>query len=247
MVFELAAAAGGQEAALFNMQLFRMYTQYFEHHKWPYTTEKTDFTTLNGCRFARVIINQPDSFAHLVFEGGVHRVQRKAVTSRDNKMHTSTATIAVMPLAVVDFKLDSNDLILETKRSNSPGGQQANKSESAVRITHKPTGIVAESQETKHQAKNKNIALLRLEQRIRDKIMAEITDNIEWLKKGQIKNAERSEKIRTYHYIRDELTDHRTKKSYPNMKDIINGNNPPLLDTVIKDVQEFMTNKNKED
>lgn len=229
-VFEITHGVGGSEAMLFADQMFDIYCKYFAYMKWPYRISDLN----KHDRSAKVIISSQDSFENLIQEAGVHRVQRVPATEKYGRMHTSTISIAVTPESILDYSLNEKDVEIKTKRSSGPGGQHVNKTESAVRLTHKPSGISIECQETRNQLENKKIGMKKLLEKLRDLELEKLTSQIVTMKKVQIGNANRNEKIRTYNFPQDRITDHRIKKSYHNLKSLFSGD-VAILDKIIKD------------
>lgn len=224
IIMEIRAGTGGDEAAMFAADLFRMYKRYAEKNKWQVNVLDSSTTELGGYKEIIFEINGPDVFSYLKHESGVHRVQRIPATEKGGRIHTSTATIAVLPQAEdVEVTLEPKDLKIDTYRSSGPGGQNVNKVETAVRITHLPTGTVVACQIDRSQAKNKERAMRMLKTKILDaKRQAEIAKRT-GARRAQIGGAERAEKIRTYNFPQDRLTDHRVKKSWHNLEGILSG------------------------
>lgn len=233
-IIEIRAGTGGNEAALFANDLLRMYSRYAENKKWPMKIINLHRTTLDGIKEAAMEINHAEAFPNLKYEAGVHRVQRIPVTEKSGRLHTSTATVAVLPQAK-NIKIEINPVDLEETffRSSGPGGQNVNKVETAVRLLHKPTGIVVECQSERHQQQNREKALELLKNKILNQRKEESIGHTEKERRSQIGHAERSEKIRTYNFPQDRVTDHRIKKSWHNLEQILNGN----LDEIIQGVK----------
>ncbi len=237
-VIEIRAGAGGDEAALFAANLFRMYKNYASNRGW--TISIIDYSLTEGGGYKEVVaqINGKRVYKALKYESGVHRVQRVPVTESSGRIHTSTASVAILPEAKdVDIEIKPEELEIEVMRASGAGGQCVNKTDSAVRITHKPTGIIVSCQETKHQAQNKEKAMQILRARLYEKKKSEQADKRSDLRSSQIGSAMRAEKIRTYNFPQNRVTDHRIKKSWHNLEDILNGDIQELLEQTQKEIQ----------
>lgn len=231
-ILEIRAGTGGDEAALFGATLFRMYQRYAEIQGWKFEILTLNETDLGGIKEASASISGKNVFAKLKFESGVHRVQRVPETETQGRVHTSAATVAVLPEAEeVDIKIEEKDLRIDVFRSSGPGGQSVNTTDSAVRITHIPTGLVVQQQDEKSQHKNKAKALKILRSRLydmeRDKLQKERSQN----RKSQVGSGDRSERIRTYNFPQGRVTDHRINLTLYKIDQIINGE---ALDEVIE-------------
>ena len=232
VIIEIRAGTGGEEAALFAAALFRMYTRYAERRRWQSEVLTANETGIGGLREVIFEVRGQGAYSRLKYEGGVHRVQRVPETESSGRIHTSTATVAVLPEAdEVDIHIDEKkDLKVDVYRSQGPGGQSVNTTDSAVRITHLPTGIVVAIQDEKSQHKNKAKALavlrarlLELEQRRAHEAEAEV-------RRSMVGSGERSEKIRTYNYPQDRVTDHRIGMDLHNLPNVLDGELDRLLD-----------------
>lgn len=232
VIMEFSAGVGGQEAMLFAGDMFDMYQRYAAYKGWSFNVLEYFTTDMGGLRHASVSISGDQAYRILRLEAGVHRVQRVPRTERQGRIHTSTMAIAVLPQpSEIDLKLESKDLRIETKKASGAGGQHVNTTDSAVRITHLPTGISAESQQERSQHKNKAIAMTMLQTRIYSRILEEQTSNERSLRRSQVGSAGRSEKIRTYNFPQDRVTDHRFGRSLHGVPDYLTGLD--LLDEMV--------------
>ena len=239
VIMEIRSGAGGEEAALFAHSLLRMYTMYVQSRGWELETLNLNETELDGVKEAIVAVNGAGAYNRLKYESGVHRVQRVPETETQGRIHTSTATVAVMPQAEeVDFELDPKDLRIDTFRSSGAGGQHINKTSSAIRVTHIPTGTVVECQNERSQFQNKDKALEILRSRLLAQKQKEQQDAINANRQGQVGTGDRSEKIRTYNFPQDRVTDHRIGLTLRNLQDILDGNLDRVIEPLILADQE---------
>lgn len=238
VIIEIRAGTGGDEAALFAENLFRMYSRYAQNKKWQSRILDANQTEIGGYKeiVFELSSKNHDIYSLLKNEGGVHRVQRVPETEKQGRVHTSTISVAVLLKPKKGkVKINPANLKIDTYKASGPGGQYVNKRETAIRITHIPTNIIVNSQNERSLAQNKENALSILEAKILEKKEKEIQDKIKKERKDQVGNAERSEKIRTYNYLQDRVTDHRVKKNWYNMESILNGNIDPIIES-LKDI-----------
>lgn len=222
-IIEVRAGTGGDEAALFAAVLFNMYQRYAERKGWKFEVLECSNTGLDGIKEASATISGKDVFAHLKFESGVHRVQRVPETEASGRIHTSAATVAVLPEAEeVDVEIKDADIRIDVFRASGAGGQHVNTTDSAVRITHLPTGIVVSQQDEKSQHKNKAKALKILRSRIYEAQLQKINQERSQLRKGQVGSGDRSERIRTYNYPQSRITDHRINLTSYQLQTVVN-------------------------
>ncbi len=238
VIIEIRGGAGGEEAALFAGSLYRMYTMYAESKGFKYEVLNLYDTELGGIKEISFSISGEGAYSRYKFESGVHRVQRVPETESGGRIHTSTVTVAVLPEAEeVDFEINPTDLQIDTYRSSGAGGQHVNKTESAIRITHLPTGLVVECQDERSQHKNKERALKILRSRLvdmeREKQNAEIASE----RKSQVGTGDRSERIRTYNYPQGRVTDHRIGLTLYKLEQILNGALDEVIDALITEDQ----------
>ena len=233
VILEIRAGIGGEEGALFAADLLRMYTMYVQSRGWEMELLNLNETELGGTKEAVFAVNGRGAYNRLKYESGVHRVQRVPETETQGRIHTSTATVAVMPQAEeVDFALDMKDLRIDTFRSSGAGGQHINKTSSAIRVTHIPTGTVVECQNERSQFQNKDKALEILRSRLLAQKQKEQQDAINADRAGQVGTGDRSEKIRTYNFPQDRCTDHRIGLTVHNLDKIMDGNLDDIIDAL---------------
>ena len=231
---EIRAGAGGDEAALFASDLFRMYSKYADTMRWKIEMVSLNENGLGGFKECVFMVNGQGAYSRLKYESGVHRVQRIPVTESGGRIHTSTATVAIMPEAEeVDVKLDMNDCKFDVFRASGNGGQCVNTTDSAVRLTHIPTGIVISCQDEKSQLKNRDKALKVLRAKLYELEMEKAANAEADLRRSQVGTGDRSEKIRTYNFPQSRCTDHRIKLTLYTLDDIMNGDLNELIDALI--------------
>lgn len=234
VIVEIRAGAGGEEAALFAAVLYRMYSMYAEAVGFKTAVMSSNETELGGYREISFVIEGDGAYSRFKFESGVHRVQRVPETESQGRIQTSTATVAVLPeVEDVEIEINPSDLIFESCKSSGAGGQHVNKTESAVRLTHKPTGIVVECQEERSQFKNKDKALKMLRAKLYDIKQTEQSEKIASERKSQVGTGDRSERIRTYNYPQGRVTDHRIGVTLYSLENFLNGNIGEMIDALI--------------
>jgi peptide chain release factor 1 len=235
VIVEIRAGAGGEEAALFANELLRMYTRYADTHRFHTDLMSLNETGIGGVKEAILEVTGDGAYSRLKFEGGVHRVQRVPSTESSGRIHTSTATVIVLP-EVDDIEVDideERDLRIEVKRSSGPGGQSVNTTDSAVRITHLPSGLVVEIQDEKSQHKNKAKAMSVLRSRLYDMELAKQREAQSAERRLMVGGGERSEKIRTYNFPDNRVTDHRIGTTIHNVPGVLEGQLDPLIDALV--------------
>lgn len=236
LIMEIRAGAGGEEAALFASDLFDMYKKYALKNGWRFNVLDASQSDLKGFKQITFEITGSGALKKMTREAGVHRVQRIPKTEKSGRVHTSTATVAVLPKAKeTDIRINPADLEISFFRSGGPGGQNVNKVETAVRILHKPSGLAVSSQEERSQQRNREKAMEVLRAKLWRAEEAQNAGKITEERRRQIGSADRSEKIRTYNFPQDRITDHRVKKSWGNLETVMDGN----LDKIISAVQEM--------
>jgi peptide chain release factor 1 len=234
VMVEIRGGAGGEEAALFAAVLYRMYTMYAEASGFKVSLMNTNETELGGFKEVTFMIEGDGAYSRFKFESGVHRVQRVPETESQGRIQTSTATVAVLPeVEDVSIEINPADIIIESCKSSGAGGQHINKTESAVRLTHKPTGIVIECQEERSQFKNKDKALKMLKTKLYDMKLQEQNEKIASDRKSQVGTGDRSERIRTYNYPQGRVTDHRIGLTLYSLESFLNGNISTMIDALI--------------
>ena len=240
IVMEIRGAAGGDEANIFAGDLFRMYSKYAEKNGWKIEVNNADEGTSGGFSQIEFSIKGENVYSKLKFESGSHRVQRVPATETQGRVHTSTATVLVMPEAdEFDFELDMNDVRVDITRSSGCGGQGVNTTDSAVRLTHIPTGIIVYSQTERSQIKNKEKAIKILKTRLYDKMLQEQLDEVGAERRSKIGTGDRSEKIRTYNYPQNRVTDHRINFSVMNLDRVMEGNMDDIINALITEDQRM--------
>lgn len=234
VIVEIRAGAGGDEAGLFAAELLRLYTRYAERQGWKTEMMSMNETGVGGIKEVIFMIKGKGAYSRLKYESGVHRVQRIPSTESGGRIHTSTATVAVLPeVDDVEIEINQNDLRIDVFRSSGNGGQSVNTTDSAVRITHLPTGMVVTCQDEKSQLKNKEKALKVLKARLYDTIMAEKNAEVAEARKSQVGTGERSEKIRTYNYPQSRVTDHRINLTLYKLSQFLDGEIDEVVDALI--------------
>lgn len=235
VVMEIRGGVGGEEAMLFAADLFRMYVMYAESRGWSLEVTSRSETELGGIKTIEFIVEGEGAWSRLKYESGAHRVQRVPVTESSGRIQTSAATVAVLPEAEeVDFHIDPGDLKIDTFRSSGAGGQHINKTESAIRITHLPTGVVVECQDERSQYKNKDRAMQILRTRLYEAELAKQNAAIAAQRRSQVGSGDRSERIRTYNFPQGRVTDHRLTGDNKNfaIDSVINGGLDPIVDAL---------------
>lgn len=252
VIVEIRGGAGGEEAALFSAVLYRMYTMYAEARGWKTEILNLNETELGGFKEVSFMITGDGAYSRLKYESGVHRVQRVPETETQGRVHTSTATVAVLPEAdEVEVEINPKDLQIDTFRSSGAGGQHINKTSSAIRVTHLPTGLVVECQDERSQYKNKDKALKVLRSRLYEIELEKHDAKIADERKSQVGTGDRSERIRTYNYPQGRLTDHRIGLTIYRLDDVLNGNIDEIIDALVaadraEKLQDTIENQSEE-
>ena len=237
-ILEVRAGTGGDEAALFAADLFRMYQRFAEHHNWTFEFMDLNETGMGGYKEATAVITGKSVFSKLKFESGVHRVQRVPETESQGRVHTSAATVAVLPEAeAVDIDIDTKDLRIDTYRAQGAGGQHVNKTDSAVRITHLPSSIVVQCQDEKSQHKNRAKALKLLRAKLYDEERLQREQERAADRKNQVGSGDRSERIRTYNFPQGRVTDHRINLTLYKLDRVMEGDLDEVVDALVSDEQ----------
>lgn len=233
VIFEIRSGTGGDEASIFAGDLLRMYTRYFDEMKWKYEVLYENEGSAGGYNKVVIEVSGEDVFGRLKFESGAHRVQRVPRTESQGRVHTSAATVVVMPkLEMEDVNIRKSDLKIDTFRASGAGGQHVNKTESAIRITHLPTGTVSESQDGRSQHKNKEIAMTQLLRRIQEEKRLEHENKLASKRKSLVGSGDRSDKVRTYNYPQNRVTDHRINLTLYNLDQIVEGAIGPVIEAL---------------
>ncbi len=238
VIVEIRGGAGGDEAALFAADLYRMYSMYAEARRWKVEVLSSNMTDIGGIKEISFMIEGAGAYSRLKFESGVHRVQRVPETESSGRIHTSTVTVAVLPEAQeVEVEINQNDLRIDVFRAGGPGGQCVNTTDSAVRITHMPTGLVVSCQDEKSQHKNKDKAMKILRSRLYDLIASQQHEAIASERKSQVGTGDRSERIRTYNFPQGRVSDHRIGLTIHRLEGFLNGDLDEVIDALITNEQ----------
>ncbi len=236
VIVEIRAGAGGDEAGLFAADLYRMYTRYAEDRGWEIETMSSNESGVGGFKEIIFSVAGDEAYKFLKYESGVHRVQRVPSTESSGRIHTSTATVAVLPEAEdVDVELDKNNLRIDYYRSSGPGGQSVNTTDSAVRITHEPTGIVVSCQDEKSQHKNKDRAMKIMRARLKEELERQKREERDEKRRSQVGSGERSEKIRTYNFPQGRVSDHRINLTVHQLEKVLDGELDMLIEPLLEE------------
>jgi peptide chain release factor 1 len=247
-IVEVRAGTGGDEAGLFALDLYRLYERYAERNRWTMEPLSSSLNPSGGFKEVIFMVSGDGAFGRLKFESGVHRVQRVPKTEASGRIHTSAASVAVLPEAEeVDIQVDPEDLVIDVYRSSGPGGQSVNTTDSAVRITHKPSGLVVSCQDEKSQLKNRAKALKVLRARLFDKTKAEQEAKMSQERRSQIGSGDRSAKIRTYNFPQGRVTDHRVGVNLFQLEDVLDGGIDPFIDELTAADQERRLGQSESD
>lgn len=235
VIIEIRAAAGGEESALFGVELMNMYRRFAERQRWQVEIMDINETELGGIKECTFMIKGKNVYKNLKFESGVHRVQRVPETESQGRVHTSTTTVAVLPeMEEVDFEILDKDLKIDTYRASGAGGQHVNKTDSAIRITHLPTGMVVCCQDERSQTKNKERAMGVLKSKLHDFYQSQIDNEYKANRRNQVGTGDRSERIRTYNFPQGRITDHRINFSVFNMSGFLDGDIQEMIDELLR-------------
>ena len=238
VILEIRAGAGGNEAGLFAFELWRMYRRFSEARGFNIDIIDSSGNQVEGVKNLTAQITGPEVYDLLKYEAGVHRVQRIPKTEKSGRIHTSTVSVAVLKtVSEVEVKIESKNLRIDTFRSSGAGGQNVNKVETAIRITHLPTGIVVVCQSQRSQSQNREVAMNILRAKLAEIQKEKITGETSVERRAQIGMAERAEKMRTYNFPQDRITDHRIGKSWHNMEKILDGNIKPMIEALAKNLK----------
>lgn len=236
VILEIRSGTGGDEAGLFALDLYEMYRRFFESKKWKVSEVYKSENLVGGIKTVIADVKGEGVYQLLKNESGVHRVQRVPTTESYGRIHTSTATVAVLPkLKKLDIEIHPDDLVWEFFRSGGKGGQNVNKVSTAVRLTHKPTGLIVECQEERFQGRNRDKALEILKSKLYNQMREQQVGNITDLRSSQVGTGERAEKIRTYNFPQDRITDHRIKKSWHSIERVMNGE----IESILEELSEI--------
>jgi len=234
VIFEIRSGTGGDEASIFAGDLYRMYTRYFDTHGLKYEVLDVNEGNVGGFNKVVLDVSGENAFGKLKFESGAHRVQRVPKTEAQGRVHTSAATVVVMPkMELEEVNINKADLRVDTFRSSGAGGQHVNKTESGVRFTHIPTNIVAESTDSRSQHKNREIAFNRLLQKMQDSQVFKYETEVASKRRSLVGSGDRSDKIRTYNYPQNRITDHRINLTLYNLTDVMNGNLDEIIEALL--------------